>query len=181
MKLHDENKKLAKLLHFGGSEGFKVIFHRFYAPLCSFASRYLEGEEVEDVVQETMMWLWEHRDSLLPDVNVTSLLFTMVRNKCLNHVRHLTRRQRVHEKLGARYQAMFEEPRTYLDQELFNHYRQALSSLPPHFREAFEMSREGGMTHEEIARKLGVSRQTVNYRLGKALTYLKEAMKEFVE
>src|SRR5690554_607614 len=100
MKLHDENKKLAKLLHFGGSEGFKVIFHRFYAPLCSFASRYLEGEEVEDVVQETMMWLWEHRDSLLPDVNVTSLLFTMVRNKCLNHVRHLTRRQRVHEKLG---------------------------------------------------------------------------------
>ena len=47
-----------------------------------------------------------------------SLLFTIVKNKCLNNITHNQIKQRVHEKLYAKFENQFEDPDFYIEGEL---------------------------------------------------------------
>lgn len=63
--------------------------------------------------------------------------------------------------------------------ELFNAYMEALHSLPKELQRVYVMSRYKQLTHKEIADKLEVSVQTVNYRIGKALQFFRIRLKDF--
>ena len=63
--------------------------------------------------------------------------------------------------------------------ELFNTYMEALHSLPKELQRVYVMSRYKQLTHKEIADKLEVSVQTVNYRIGKALQFFRIRLKDF--
>jgi RNA polymerase sigma-70 factor (ECF subfamily) len=113
-------------------------------------------------------------------MSLKSLLFTIVKNKCLNKVKSLQVRTRVHSDIIEKYKEQFESPDFYLENELYEIYSKALNKLPKTYREAFEMSREQQLTHKEIAEILNVSPQTVNYRLGKALEILRAELKDYL-
>lgn len=55
----------------------------------------------------------------------------------------------------------------------------ALEKLPPEFQETFRMHRLEGMTHRQIAEQLGVSPQTVNYRIGQTVRFLRMELREY--
>ena len=64
--------------------------------------------------------------------------------------------------------------------ELFRLYEEALKKLPKEYLEAYEMNRNQHLTHKEIAEKLNVSPQTINYRIGQALKLLRVALKDYL-
>lgn len=67
---------------------FEYLFKRFYPRLLGYAVRFVQDEEVaRDILQECFMTFWERR-SLLSAVSLSSLLFLMVRNACLNYLKH---------------------------------------------------------------------------------------------
>lgn len=175
-----DNEKTIRLLRNDNGVYFEVVYKYYFAPLYSFATQYLAREKAEGVVQETMLWLWENRSTLISEMSLKSLLFTIVKNKCLNKVNHEQIKNRIHQTIKQKYEEQFEDPDFYLENELFQLFREALGRLPENFRQAFEMSRMGGLTHKEIAEKLGVSSQTVNYRLGKALDILRNDLKDYL-
>lgn len=168
------------LLRAGDQHAFEALYRQYYKGLCAFAAQYIPLSEAEEVVQDTMMWLWEHRDSLDEQLSLKTLLFTIVKNKALNLVTHEEIRRRVHQEIVDKFQEAFEEPDLYLNHELFALYRQALAKLPPEVRQAFEMNRHRHLTHKEIAQQLGVSPQTVNYRIGQALKLLRAELKDYL-
>ena len=104
----------------------------------------------------------------------------MVKNKCLNAINREQIKNRIHETIKQKYEEQFESPDFYLQDELFQLFRDALDRLPDPFRQVFEMSRMDGFTHKEIAEQLDVSPQTVNYRLGKALEILRHTLKDYL-
>jgi RNA polymerase sigma-70 factor (ECF subfamily) len=55
-------------------------------------------------------------------------------------------------------------------------YKAAIDSLPDKTRYVFMMCRLDGMTHKQIAEALGITVATVEYHMGKALTYLARAV-----
>ena len=57
---------------------------------------------------------------------------------------------------------------------------EALKKLPKEYLEAYEMNRNQHLTHKEIAEKLNVSPQTINYRIGQALKLLRVALKDYL-
>jgi RNA polymerase sigma-70 factor (ECF subfamily) len=89
-------------------------------------------------------------------------------------------KSRTLEAIREKYEPIFDDPDFYLESELFTLFNDVLKRLPESYREAFEMSRFDGMTHKEIADLLNVSRQTVNYRLSKALEILREELKDYM-
>lgn len=180
MQTMEEYDEIIKLLKDDDGTCFEKVYRHYFAPLYSFATQYLDGEEAEDVVQETMMWLWEHRQTLIPEMSLKSLLFTIVKNRCINSVNHSQLVNRIHDLLGEKIRREFEDPDFYLESELFNLFRETLNTLPGNIRTVYEMSRTGGMTHKEIADKLDVSPQTVNYRLCKALEILRKGLRDFL-
>lgn len=140
---------------------------------------YVTVPESEEIVQDVMMWLWENRKSLVADMSLKSLLFTIVRNKCLNTISHIQVKQQVHERLYAKFQEQFENPDFYIG-ELMALASKAIRELPDEYRKAFEMNRFEEMTYNEIAERTGVSPKTIAYRISQALKILRTKLKDYI-
>ena len=151
MNLND-NRLIIKTLKSGDQKVFSLVYASYYKPLCLFCSSYVSLEEAEEIVQDLMMYVWEKRELLVEDLSLKSFLFTSVRNRALN---------------------------SCYGTELFNTYMEALHSLPKELQRVYVMSRYKQLTHKEIADKLEVSVQTVNYRIGKALQFFRIRLKDF--
>lgn len=164
----------------GDQESFERLYRYFYKGLCAFSAQYVSTAEAEEIVQDTMMWVWENKETLNPELSLKSLLFTMVKNKSLNLVSHQEIQRRVHQEIIDNFQEAFEDSDLYLNQELFKLYHAALSKLPADFRQVFEMNRKQNLTHKEIATQLGISPQTVNYRISQVLKQLRIALKDYL-
>jgi RNA polymerase sigma-70 factor (ECF subfamily) len=174
------NNQIITNLRTGDEYYFELVYKTFFAGLCSFSSQYVPLEEAKEIVQETMLWLWEHRTSLIPELSLKSLLFTIVKNKALNRITQDATKSKVYQKLEQKYRQQFNDPDFYLQKELTSLFNDALDKLPVEYRKAFEMNRFEKLTHKEIAEKLNVSPQTVNYRIGQALKILRKALKDYL-
>ena len=176
----NNNKSVITALKAGEEKVFDVVYRHYFRRLCAFCSQYVgEQEEIEEIVQETMMWLWENRKSLVADMSLKSLLFTIVRNKCLNTISHIQVKQQVHERLYAKFQEQFENPDFYIG-ELMALASKAIRELPDEYRKAFEMNRFEEMTYNEIAERTGVSPKTIAYRISQALKILRTKLKDYI-
>lgn len=175
----DDNKNTIYLLKTGDEQTFDTIYKEYYRGLCGFASQYIAQDDCEEVVQDVMMWLWENRTALEPDMSLKSLLFTIVKNKCINKITHVQIKQQVHEKLYLKFQQQFENPDFYLG-ELMTLATEAIHKLPDEYREAFEMNRFDNLTYNEIAEKLGVSPKTIAYRISQSLKILRVELKDYL-
>lgn len=167
-------------LQAGNEQCFDVVYRFYYRWLCSFASRYVSEDRAEEIVQDTMMWLWENRDKLMSEMSLKSLLFMIVKNKSLNRISHNQIKNRVHKLIEAKFEKEFDDPDFYAETELFARFSEAIGRLPYEYRQAFEMHRMEALTHREIAEKLKVSPQTVNYRIGQAMKILRVELKEYL-
>ena len=72
----------------GNQRAFEFLFKSYYPRLRHFASRFVDETTAEDITQECFLKIWEMR-SEIRNPNIASLLFTMVRNACLNHLKHI--------------------------------------------------------------------------------------------
>ncbi len=74
----------------GNKPAFEKLFHEHYEVLCRFGYRWVQdADQVEEIVQETFVGLWEKRESLSITGSFRSYLFSSIRNACLNHIKHL--------------------------------------------------------------------------------------------
>ena len=176
----DNNAYTIHTLKAGDQSSFERLYRFYYKGLCAFSAQYVPLAEAEEIVQDTMMWIWENKETLNPDLSIKSLLFTMVKNKSLNLLTHQEVRRKVHQEIIDNFQEAFEDPDIYLNRELFRVYRTALAKLPPDFREAFELNRKNHLTHREIAKRLNIAPQTVNYRICQALKMLRTELKDYL-
>lgn len=177
----NDNKQIVSALNEGHESVFDAVYRHYFKKLCAFCSQYIPDlEETEEIVQETMVWLWENRLTLKAELTLKSLLFTIVKNKALNRISHYEIKQKVHEEIHQKYESTFENPDFYDQDELFRMYRQTLEKMPKDIRETFLMNRDRNLTHKEIAAILNVSPQTVNYRIGQALKMLRQALKDYL-
>lgn len=176
----EDNDAVIAALNAGDEAVYDEVYRYYFRALCGFCSQYVGAAEAEEIVQDTMMWLWEKRTSLIPQLTLKALLFTIVKNKALNKITHWETKRKVHEDIIRKYDGKFSSPDFYLHNELFQLYENALGKLPPDFKQAYEMNRTGQMTHKEIAMSLNVSHQTVNYRISQALKILRTALKDYL-
>lgn len=142
-------------------ETLRRLMETFWTPLLGFARRLLAGSaEPEEMVQTAFVRLWSRRSELAEDGSLKALLFTIVRNACLDELRKRTRRTRAEG--AARPPAT---PRTpYEDThgaELQRLAAAAVARLPERRREVFRLVREEGLSYSDAAQVLGLSPQTV--------------------
>ena len=67
----NNNKSVITALKAGEEKVFDVVYRHYFRRLCAFCSQYVgEQEEIEEIVQETMMWLWENRCTLMEELTL---------------------------------------------------------------------------------------------------------------
>ena len=115
----NNNKSVITALKAGEEKVFDVVYRHYFRRLCAFCSQYVgEQEEIEEIVQETMMWLWENRCTLMEELTLKTLLFTIVKNKALNRLSHFEIKRKVHQEIVDKYDSEFNNPDFYLSDEL---------------------------------------------------------------
>lgn len=166
----------------GDTAAFEMIFRQYYQPLCNYACTYLrQGEEAEEVVQSAFLSMWEKRSQLAIHSGVKSYLYAMVRNACLNKLKHEKIKQKyaVEEIRGGERSSEL-VTRTIIGEELQLKIVQALEKLPEQCRLIFKMSRFEELKYAEIAQELNISVKTVENQMGKALKIMREQLKEYL-
>ena len=154
------NEDLLESIKQNDHAAFEYLFKRFYPRLLGYAIRFVQDEDVaKDILQECFMNFWEKRQ-LLSAVSISSLLFLMVRNACLNYLKHHMLANYLsidylstldgEEKL---YSAdlMFSTDENILYEDLKTQIDAALSKLSPRSREIFLRSRFDGMKNTGVA------------------------------
>ncbi len=86
---HDlSDNDIFQTLREGSEEAFGTLFRRYYPRLHRFACKYIADEaSASDAVQTCFMRLWERRSTLVGG-SLQSMLYTMLRNECLNSLKH---------------------------------------------------------------------------------------------
>ena len=176
----NDEASVAERLKAGDTEAFNALYRHYFRALVVYASRIVSSDKAEEAVQETMLWLWENRTSLVVRVSLKSLLFVSVRNRALSMAGRTIIRSRIYQTIALRCDEMLDDPDFYLNNELERLFEQALAKLPDEFRLAFMMNRSEGKSHKEIAAELHVSPQTVNYRICQALRILRKELRDYL-
>ena len=163
----------------GDIHAFDEIFHQYYPILCAYATNFVDLEEAQGIVQELMIWLWEHKSTLFIESSLKNYLFRSVKNKCLTFISGHETKQQVMASLFNE-QSLYEDPDFYIVEELKEKIQIAITHLPDTYRRAFEMNRFQEMTYQEIAIVLNVSSKTVDYRIQQALKLLRKELKDYL-
>lgn len=166
----------------GDTSSFSVIFSNYYKDLVTFSYGLTKDlDAAEEIVQDIFVRLWENRSSLHVEKSLKSYLLKSVQNRSLNWLHH----RRVHSQYAAwvtDHPALFENDteQIVLHSELEDRLERALDQLPPEVADAFRLHRMENLTYPEIALKRGVSVRTIEVRISRALSLLREALRDFL-
>ena len=172
-----DDRALLQKIQAGDEGAYDSAFRAWYPVLVRVASALLhDADAAEEVAQEVMVELWRRRHLVDADITLGAYLLRSVRNRSLNHLRHLKVRQRSEAEVEALYDAPVGADQPIVAQELAAAARQAVAELPPRCREIFELSRVHGLKYTQIAEALDISQKTVEAQMGKALRILRERL-----
>ena len=165
---------------------FEKIYKPCYPKMFAFAKNYISAnEDVENIVQDVFLVLWEKKDELELSCTLTTYLFTLVKNRCLNFLRHKLIEEeynaQMKEELGFKLYALESMEYSYhSEKELQEIIQRALDTLPERCREGFIKSRIEGLKYKEISEELGISVNTVENHIVTALKKLRVELKDYL-
>jgi len=159
-----------------------MYFKSYYQPLCNYAYSFLQDkEEAEEIVQSTFISVWEKRETLSIRTSAKSYLYAMVRNACLNVIKHEKIKQRyVNEELAMASPGYESVAHAVTSSELEGRIQEAIETLPEQCRLVFKLSRFEDLKYSEIAEQLNISVKTVENHMGKALKIMREQLKDYL-
>jgi len=169
------DQELTSLLRTGDKYAFTEIYNRYKNLLQNHLYKKLGDQElVKDVLQDLFVKLWANKSEMPLTDNLPGYLFSAARNRVFNHLSH----KQVESKFISSIQFFFGEDNYITDlkvreREFAQIIRQEIEALPPKMRAVFVLSREEQLSHEEIAKQLNISSQTVSKQISNALKILR--------
>lgn len=176
MDLSIKDETLFANMRLHDAKAFELLFKRHYKPLCRRVNSMLNDEEAtEDVVQQLFIKIWESRETLQTPDSVAAYLFTAARNRALNYIKSQSRKSNNEVPLTNLHDEADNRMEEQMDaKELQKALYAAIDSLPEKRREVFILSRFEGKSYKEIAEIMQISIKTVEAQMGKALSTLRE-------
>lgn len=170
------NSELILLIQKDDRVAFYNIYERYSKRLYGFVLRYIKlKEDAEEIVQVVFVKIWESRNKIDAYASFESFLFTIAYNTTISLLR-----KRTNEKKYLDHLKSLQHPVNSLNlideihfNELNERVQSLLDELTPRQKEIFQLSREEGLSHEEIAKKLDISINTVKKHIANTLAFLK--------
>ncbi|HEY9007862.1 RNA polymerase sigma factor [Ohtaekwangia sp.] len=176
---NDEAEALSSLQR-GNAKAFEYLFERYHARLFIYCFRLVKSkDQADEIVQETFIKVWNARERFDPQYSFQAFLFKIAFNSVLDFQRKVARDAVMQKEISARIQQSHnrtEDELIYKDLELLS--KQAIEQMPEQQRLVFELSREKGMSHEEIATTLGISSNTVKVHIFNSLKHIRSYLQQ---
>lgn len=160
----------------GDVSAFRVLFDTYRKRLYGAALKITKSDyAAEEIVQEIFAALWESRANLRDIENPPAYIFTVAYNKTFRYLKKVAADAQLLRFLTGRAKEGHQETEEWLDaKESAELIDQAVLELPSQRQLIYKLSREKGLSHEEIARELGISALTVKKQISLALGNLRD-------
>jgi RNA polymerase sigma-70 factor (ECF subfamily) len=176
LQMHEDRFLLAGLKT-GDEAVFRQLFDKFYRPLVVFANRLLSDPDLSrSVVQDVFVMMYDKRSEINIHTSLQSHLFQTVRNRCLNVLKHNKMKREHHQRIFDSGSETEQPAETLEYAELERCLDTVINALPDQCRKIFKLSRYEGVTNQEIADQLDLSKRTVETQISKALKRIREEL-----
>lgn len=174
---------ILKNLARGKKPAFEKIFHLYYPRLIRYANSFISNRLVaEDLIQDVFFHVWENRSNFYHEKAISSYLITLVKNKCLNVLKH----QVVEDKYAIHMSKMDMEKLYYIsfetddflsmEERLHNELEDLINEMPDRCAQAFKLKWLEGKKIKEIAEIMNISTTMVDKHLAKGLQIVRSKL-----
>jgi RNA polymerase sigma-70 factor (ECF subfamily) len=164
------DEELLLLLAAGEQDALGPLYARYAALVYGIAARSFDGPTAEEIVQEVFLAVWRGAATFEPERGtVRAWLLQIARFRIINEIRRRGRRPHTSGDGGLRLVEVAdpdpapEEAAWRGEQEAA--VRAALDELPDAQRDALRLAFYGGLTHEQVARRLDLPLGTAKTRI----------------
>jgi RNA polymerase sigma-70 factor (ECF subfamily) len=165
----------------GNQEAFRIIFKAAYPQVRAFSLGLLKNDaDADDIAQLVFIKLWTKRAMLAQVRNFDTYLYTITKNTVLNHI-------------ASRKALMIDitdipnvstDNVSPLDQieagDMQLLIDMVVENMPPQRQAVYRMSREEGLSNDQIAETLELQKKTVENHLNLALGDIRKVLKIFI-
>jgi len=174
----DNEKELLARIAQGDEKAFAVIVNQYWPRIYSVSLTFIKSTHTaEDMVQDVFLKVWEKRESLKEIGSFNSWIFITARNTIISFLRK--KGSAPMDELPVQLPSGDQEPEEAMRmkqlQELIN---KGLKLLPEQQRRIYTLSRQEGLSHDEICGELGLAKSSVKNALVKALNFLRQYLRE---
>ena len=151
-----------------------------YAPkIYHFSLSFLKNEaDAEGLVQDVFLKVWEKREILDASQNVKAYIFKIA----VNTIYDFIRRKNIESAFNDFAKVNFSKSTndtwdTIIFEEMQTTLNELVTQMPEQRRKIFRLSKIKGLSNDEIAHKLNLSKRTIENQLYRAIVFLKEHLK----
>lgn len=161
--------------------GWELFYNHYYTALCSFVANILkQQEDVEDLVQDIYIAIWEGNRLFTDIKELTNYLYRACYNNALLYIRNHQLHDAILETIRqkSKEEEEEEEERFYtlaVKEETIRQLYACIEELPSEQRRILLLRIEG-YSWEEIANCLGVSMNTVKTQRSRSFKFLRKRL-----
>jgi RNA polymerase sigma-70 factor (ECF subfamily) len=179
--VHNEKELLQQV-----SQGDRDAFRRLYIGYYEQVRRYIylfepSRENLDELTQDVFVRVWEKRGHLGGVASFADYLFLVTRNVVFNYLRSLKVQQKVKELNGLDGTGVNDTEDLVLFKQYYRIALEAMEKLPPGRRRVLKMSIDDGLSLDEIAAELKISRAGVKKQLYAATAFVRKYLQEHGE
>jgi RNA polymerase sigma-70 factor (family 1) len=169
-------QELLQLSADGDEAAFTILFNLYKHRLYSYLLRLSGSPEMtEDVIQEIFLKLWDQRTSMGQIEQFGAYVFRMAQHRIINSFKRSAKETLILAELRRQTKSPVSEAEDNLSaREVQRRFHEALEKLSPRQKLIYQLSRDHGLKHDEIAQRLHISRSTVNNHMILALRTIRD-------
>ena len=165
------------LLRQGNQDGFTYVYRLFFSKFRNYFHYYTRRFDIsEELAHDVFLKLWVHRDKLPDSLNIESYLFMMARNSLFNHLKRQKKEATVHQLVTEKTPVTIDPGLQQVYQQALDEYHEWLNNLDADHKQIFLLSREEGLTYQQIAAALGISAKMVKRKMEHTLKVMRNQL-----
>ena len=162
----------------GDETAFAELYSRYWKAVYTQALHYMKSPQAaQDIVQDVFLKIWANRENLGHIREFRPYFFVTARNIIISNLRNTVFHQYLTDDDQQEESILLPE-RMLSFKESVDILHRAIETLPPQQQKAYRLSRNEGLSYEEIAREMGISRLTVRTHITKALSFIRNYLAE---
>lgn len=175
-----EERELFTLMARGDEIAFSRIFFYYTGLLQPYILSMTRSTTAsEEIIQDLFLHLWLNREKLEEIENYRAYIFTASNNRVYTWLKKRAREWRLQQEAGSRLATTGQTTEETIDwRESMSLIEKAVELLPPQKKLIYRLSRDQGLSHDQIAERLGLSKNTVKNHIVEALRLIRKQLED---
>lgn len=173
IKTYDESELLHQLKQ-GSEFAFTQIFNHYRSRIYTVALSYLKSSALaEEIVQDVFLKIWLKRTELEHILRFDAYLITMSKNLIFDRLKKIAYEVDAQTTLKEQDDFINDAEYRIREHQCQQLVEEAMNLLPPQQKIIYHLARTEGLSHEQIAEKMQLSRLTVKTHMARALKFVR--------